>query len=137
MKARQGHAFIKAYKDYGKTKGASTMSKTTIKAVSFNNFQEMKEYLINFNKAFYGKKQLNYCYIVFTKDSFDKEYDEFNRTYCFSSDNKMFRTNCISTSLFADCLDGTDRGVRLDWYMKDCGNPDGWKVKECWLATGE
>ena len=36
-------------------------------------------------------------------------------------------------SIFACCLDGTDQGVRLDWYMEEEGNPDGWKVENCYI----
>jgi hypothetical protein len=32
-------------------------------------------------------------------------------------------------SIFADCLDGSNRGVRLDWYMAEGGNPNGWRFK--------
>lgn len=54
-------------------------------------------------------------------------------TYEVSSDNKAFRSNCCSTSLFGSCLDGTDQMVRLDWYMKDFGNKGGWVVDHCYL----
>ena len=79
------------------------------------------------------KNHLRAC-IVFTEDSFDKKYEEESRSYCLSSDNKAFKPNMCGYSIYAGCLDGTDQGVRLDWYMKD-ENPNGgaWKVDYCYL----
>lgn len=68
--------------------------------------------------------------VVFTKDSFAKPYTEIQRSYEFTSDNKAFLPNQCSNSIFANCLDGSDDGVRLDWYMN--GN-DGWKAEYCYL----
>lgn len=37
-------------------------------------------------------------------------------------------------SIFAYCLDKTsDQGVRLDWYMAEEGNLDGWRVEDCYI----
>lgn len=68
--------------------------------------------------------------VVFTEDSFSKPYTEKQRSYELTSDNKAFLPNQISNSIFADCLDGTDEGVRLDWYMHGEGR---WKVDYCYL----
>lgn len=68
--------------------------------------------------------------IVFTYDSFNKPYTETERSYQTDSDQKTFFPNMISNSIFANCLDGKDLGVRLDWYM---GGKDGWKVDYCYL----
>ena len=65
--------------------------------------------------------------VVFTEDSFKKHYSEKSRSYQFTSDNKAFLANQSSNSIFGYCLDGTDDGVRLDWYMGD------WKVEYCYL----
>lgn len=54
------------------------------------------------------------AHIVFTEDSFDRQYPLLNRTYSFTSDNKAFWPNMGGYSIFAFCLDGTDQGVRLD-----------------------
>ena len=69
--------------------------------------------------------------VVFTEDSFTKPYTEKSRSYRFTSDNKAFLANQCSNSIFADCLDGTDDGVRIDWYMHDPKMP--WKVEYCYL----
>ena len=68
--------------------------------------------------------------VVFTEDSFSKVYSEKSRSYFVSSDNKAFLPHQHSNSIFADCLDGTDWGVRLDWYMYD---EKPWKVEFCYL----
>lgn len=68
--------------------------------------------------------------VVFTEDSFNKPYTEKERSYRFTSDNKAFLPNQHSNSIFADCLDNTDLGVRLDWYMH---GEKPWKVEYCYL----
>lgn len=74
------------------------------------------------------------AHIIFTEDSFTKEYPLLSRTYCVSIDNKGFRPHMFSNSTFAYCLDKTsDQGVRLDWYMAEEGNADGWKVEDCYI----
>ena len=74
------------------------------------------------------------AHIIFTEDSFATQYPLLSRTYCVSSDNKGFRPHMFSNSIFAYCLDKTsDQGVRLDWYMAEEGNLDGWKVEDCYI----
>ena len=73
------------------------------------------------------------AHIVFTEDSFDILYSLLSRTYAFSSDNKAFWSKLGGYSIFASCLDGTDQRVRLDWYMAEEGNKDGWKAQECYI----
>lgn len=72
------------------------------------------------------------CSYHFTEDSFDKNFPLLSRTYILSSKNKAFLPNMISSSIYASCLDGTDPGVRLDWYMAEAGNPGGWVVQYCY-----
>lgn len=67
----------------------------------------------------------------------NRYYPERSRTYEISSDNKAFRPSCCSASLFGSCLDGTDQMVRLDWYMKDFGNKNGWAVDYCYLKDAD
>lgn len=62
-------------------------------------------------------------------DYFRKEYTEKERSYRVSSDNKFFIPGQIGQSIFADCLDGIDIGVRLDYY-KD------WDVDYCYIEEG-
>lgn len=71
--------------------------------------------------------------IVFTEDSFDRRYPRLSRSYITSSNNKAYQPNMGGYSVFASCLDGTDQGVRLEWYMEAHGNTGGWKVEDCYI----
>ena len=77
-----------------------------------------------------GKEHLS-GYIVFTKDSFDKPYDERSRTYGVSSNNKAFQSGMGGYSIFGSCLDGTDPCVRLDGYMF---GENAWKIEKCYMV---
>ena len=70
--------------------------------------------------------------IVFTEDSFENPYTETERSYWVTNDNKAWIRGMSSNSIFGNCLDGKDLGVRLDWYMYD-----GWKVDYCYLLESE
>ena len=50
-----------------------------------------------------------------------------------SSDNKAFWPNMGGYSIFGYCLDGTDQGVRLDYYMAEERDINGWKVEDCYI----
>lgn len=66
---------------------------------------------------------------VISQESFSKPYTEEQRSYRFSNHNKRFIPTNIGNSVFSDCLDGTDPGVRLDLYI-----PDGtWKVDHVYI----
>jgi hypothetical protein len=68
--------------------------------------------------------------LVFTKDSFNKEYSEEARSYEVYSDNKYFNPFANGNSLYGSCLDGTDNDVRLEHYM----HSEGWKVDYCYIT---
>lgn len=68
--------------------------------------------------------------IVFTEDSFNKPYTRLSRSYRLSSDNKAYWPHAAGYSIFADCLDGTDQGVRLEWYMAEEGDTPGHRLLE-------
>ncbi len=79
-----------------------------------------------------GKSILGY--VVFTKDSFTKEYTEKERTYEISSHNKAFIKGMGGYSIYANCLDGKDLNVRIEQYMTDIyGGKDGWKIEKCYI----
>ena len=67
--------------------------------------------------------------IVFTEDSFSEFYFLEQRSYVVSSNNKLFNPASLGSSLFGDCLDGSDLGVRLDIYI---GSGD-WHVEYCYM----
>lgn len=95
-------------------------------------WQEAVQYLIEFNKKHdihtKGIKPATCVMVaVITKDSFRKEYTLTERSYAFTNHNKFFIPENLGNSIFADCLDGKDVGVRLeqyiltlDWYVEYC-----------------
>lgn len=73
-------------------------------------------------------------YVVFTKDSFLRDYPLESRTYRISSRNKAFQPDMLGYSIFGSSLDGSDDGVRLDGYMADeKGGAGGWKIERCYM----
>ena len=97
-------------------------------------YQEMKNHFREVEKEC-GEHVTGY--IVFSQDSFDKPYSLESRTYVVSSDNKAFQLNMGGYSIFAEALDGTDRGIRLEQYMADeYGGKGGWKVERCYMKDG-
>ena len=83
------------------------------------------------NLPYYDKDDLKYYVIVFTKESFQHEYTLEERSYAFSSDNKWFCPCMCGKSLFANCLDKKDKGVRLDWYFGE------WEIEYCYEISKE
>jgi hypothetical protein len=62
--------------------------------------------------------------VVFTESSFQKPFTELERSYQISSDAKYFDGNMGGNSLFGNCLDGKDVGVRLDKYFHEGWEPE-------------
>ena len=81
----------------------------------------------------YGDKD-NYlsCVVVIDNSSFAEEYPLEARSYRFRSDEKRFLPNMIGNSIFANSLDGSDMGVRLDWYIY---GEDAWKIEYCYIEN--
>lgn len=75
-------------------------------------------------KEFYDQ-QNKYALITYKQENFEKEFSEQSRTYMVGSYNKCFQSGKIANSMFGSCIDGTDIGVRLDWYN--------WKVEKIML----
>lgn len=60
---------------------------------------------------------------------FKQKYPEISRSYKTNSSwGKWFKSGMIGKSLIGDCLDGTDQGVRLDWYIGE------WEVERCHIV---
>lgn len=66
-----------------------------------------------------------------------KEYPLESRSYIVHGDNKYFNPRMCGTSLFGYSLDGTDMGVRLDWYLKDPDKNERWEIDYCYLLEDE
>lgn len=66
--------------------------------------------------------------IVFKQGKwFNAEYSEEERTYVFDSDNKYFISGMGGNSIFGDCITGSEKGIRLDWYIRD------WEIDYCYI----
>lgn len=77
-------------------------------------------------------------HIVFTINSFDREYSEESRTYVVSSDNKAFQPGMGGYSIYGSSLDGKDLMVRLEQYMAaERGGKDGWKIERCYMTKDQ
>ena len=63
--------------------------------------------------------------IVYKAENWDKPYTEEQRSYRVGSFNRCFQAGKIAKSMFAECLDGTDKGIRLDWYK--------WEPEYCYF----
>lgn len=64
--------------------------------------------------------------IIYTEDSFSEQYSLESRSYKVHSSAKYFNPELCGSSLFGTSLDGTDVGVRLDYYSH-------WKVEYCYI----
>ena len=68
------------------------------------------------------------CVVVFKSENWpDRDYSLESRSYAFRSDNKYFIPEMCGRSIYADSLDGSDRNVRLDYYLS-------WDVDYCYIA---
>lgn len=92
--------------------------------------------LCNILRAAAAEHKTIEAFVTFTPDSFPgKVYTKRERTYLFTSDNKAFIANASGYSIFGDCMDGKDNGVRLECYMADeKGGNDGWKIENCGIV---
>lgn len=90
-------------------------------------YKQLKELLFQ-HECNHPDTHLTAC-ITFGSDN-KTAYPWNSRTYLVSSDNKAFQPNKGGYSIFGDCLDGTDQGVRLEQYIKEeYGGKDGWVVE--------
>lgn len=83
-------------------------------------------------KQQYSDKNPLYCVVVIDNSSFLQEYPLEARSYRFRSDEKRFLPEMLGSSIFASTLDGSDDGVRLDWYIYD---KDGWNIEYCYVEN--
>lgn len=65
--------------------------------------------------------------IVYTTDSFDREYSLESRSYEINSSSKFFDPYKNGSSLYGTTLDKSDVNVRLDWYFGI------WKIDYCYI----
>ena len=90
-------------------------------------FSKLSQIMNTFNDRF-PEKEGDACLsgvIVFKASNWKTDYSLESRSYRVWNNNRAFQTDKISNSLSGDSLDGTDKGVRLDWY--------GWDVDYCYM----
>lgn len=91
-------------------------------------WKELEEYLTNNHD---GKGV-----IVFKQGKwFNRELTEIERSYEVHGSDKWFDHTMLGKSIFGFSLDGKDLGVRLDYFMFYCENPDHiWQVDYCYIV---
>ena len=70
--------------------------------------------------------------VVFKQSSWpndEVQYSLESRSYRFTSDNKYFIAGMGGNSIFAESLDKSDKGVRLDWYLGT------WDIDYCYIEN--
>ena len=119
----------------------------TVKATSFLhkdalNYKRLKD-IFRRHEALqksipYSEQTHLTAHIMFTANSFAKAYSPEGRTYIVSSNNKAFQDGMGGYSIFGSCLDGTDKGVRLEQYMREeNGGSNGWEIEKIELIRSE
>ena len=88
-------------------------------------FSELCENMATHNRENGDFSNPIYGVVVYKKSNWEKEYSLKERSYRVSSRNRAFQDGKIANSIFAECLDGVDVGVRLDWYN--------WDVDYCYM----
>ncbi len=90
-------------------------------------FRQLCENMKDHNRRFDGEKSTLSGIIVYSQDNFTVPYTEEQRSYRVWNSNRMFQSGKISNSLFGDCIDGSDPGVRLDSYD--------WDIDYCYMEN--
>lgn len=92
-------------------------------------FSRLCEIMEQYNKEYPQRHNGAYlkAAIVFKESNWDHPYTEKERTYYVSNGSKFFIPGMLGNSLFGDCADGRDIGVRLDWYN--------WDIDYCYLLN--
>ena len=64
--------------------------------------------------------------IVYKQSNFTREYSEQSRSYRVTNfDGKRFFHGMLGNSIYGECLDGSESGVRLDAYD--------WEIERCYF----
>ena len=95
--------------------------------VVFVSYRTVCEYFIAYNRAHpddVDKPKVS-AVIVYSESNWDKPYSLESRSYQIFNNCPAFVDNKISNRVSGYCLDGSDQGVRLDWYN--------WKIDYCYL----
>ena len=96
-------------------------------AIKKISYAEMERKMFQFNERNPQREEeaVLSAVIVFKPENWDVPYSELSRSYRVCNNNRAFQPGKIACSVYGYCLDGTDPGVRLDWYK--------WKVDYCYM----
>lgn len=100
------------------------------------NYQELKD-LFRCHENSYPNTHLS-AYITFSSfgPAETRTFSNRGRTYAVSSNCKAYLPNMGGYSIFGSALDGSDHGVRLDYYMQEeRTGKDGWEVEDCCILA--
>lgn len=86
--------------------------------MEFKNLFDLSDYVYK-HKLYESDNKIT---IIYSQDNWQKSFTETERTYKTDTEQKYFNPNMCGISLFGNCLDGKDLGVRLDYYN--------WKVEK-------
>lgn len=106
--------------------------------VEFNkrlSYTEFTSRMREWNSLHYrGDHRRLHGVIVFTKESFNKEYSLAARSYGVSSENKAWIGGMGGYSIYGSSLDGSDPCARLDYLISsERGGRQGWRVAYCYF----
>lgn len=98
----------------------------------YTTLELIKKTFMEYNKEngiYYGssnnKPEIS-AIVVYKQSNFKREYSKHDRSYRITNTaGKAFFSNMSSNSIYGDCLDENDTGVRLDCYD--------WEIEECYF----
>lgn len=109
---------------YGTKRIMNTLNENENEHISFSEFNEI---MWDARKA--GKLAVGV--IVFKKDNWKTEYSLESRSYRVNNMDNYFDKDKISQAWWSSNLDGTDKNIRLDYYIND------WKIDYCYILIVE
>ena len=103
------------------------MAPKPLQHISFSELEDFASKFFSQNPGISQFQNAPKAAIVFQEESYSTPSSLEARTYIFTLANKYSMPGMAGNSLFADCLDGSEQMVRLDWYLNS------WKIDYCYL----
>lgn len=96
------------------------------------SYAKMEQMFRDYNSTHDENKATLSAVVVFKQEQKGwnrNDYTLEQRSYRVWNNNRAFQEGKCANSVFGDCLDGTDLGIRLDWYH--------WDVDYCYMEGSE